>query len=240
MLLAAVVPALSLGDVCLRLLCALGIGLVIGLEREFNNRPAGMRTHILVALGACTVMITGQMLFQNYNTQFGATPDPSRLAAQVITGVGFLGAGTIMREGASVKGLTTAASLWVVACLGIAAGGGYYIAALCGSAFVMVTLTVIETLQRRLIGTHCAALHYRLSAPAVDSGLAKLNALAKKHQAEIQDLSVTTAENGFRIGFTAEFSGLRGRKRQQKFLQALSQAEEFSSMQAAQEALPSL
>lgn len=240
MLLTAAIPPLELTDILLRLLCALGIGLVIGLEREFNNRPAGMRTHILVALGACTVMITGQMIFQNYNSQFGATPDPSRLAAQVITGVGFLGAGTIMREGASVKGLTTAASLWVVACLGIAAGGGYYTVALGGTLFVMLTLTIIETLQRRLIGTHCVALRYRLSTPAIDSGLSKLNALGKKHQAEIQDLSITSEETGFRIGFTAEFSGLRGRRRQQKFLQALSQAEEFSALQAGQEAMPSL
>lgn len=97
-------------DVILRLLCAMLVGAVIGTEREYTHRPAGMRTHMLVSLGACAVMITSQMIFAQYRP-FGATPDPARLSAQVITGVGFLGAGTIMREGATVKGLTTAASL---------------------------------------------------------------------------------------------------------------------------------
>ena len=97
-------------QVCMRFLCAMVVGVVIGTEREYTHRPAGMRTHILVALGACAVMVTGQLIFVDYKP-FGGTPDPARLAAQVITGVGFLGAGTILREGANVKGLTTAASL---------------------------------------------------------------------------------------------------------------------------------
>ena len=110
-------------QICMRFLCAMIVGVVIGTEREYTHRPAGMRTHILVALGACAVMVTGQLIFAEYKP-YGGAPDPARLAAQVITGVGFLGAGTILREGANVKGLTTAASLWSVACLGIAAGGG--------------------------------------------------------------------------------------------------------------------
>ena len=101
-------------DIMLRLLCAMLIGVVIGTEREYTHRPAGMRTHMLVALGACAVMITSQLIFFQYRP-FGATPDPARLSAQVITGVGFLGAGTILREGTSIKGLTTAASIWAVA-----------------------------------------------------------------------------------------------------------------------------
>ena len=111
--------------IVLRLACAMVVGIVIGLEREFTHRPAGLRTHILVTLGACVVSILGEMLFLHY-AQLGATPDPARLSAQVITGVGFLGAGTIMKEGVNVKGLTTAASVWAVACLGIAAGFIYH------------------------------------------------------------------------------------------------------------------
>ena len=126
---------LTFAGICMRLLCAMIVGLVIGTEREFTHRPAGMRTHILVALGACSVMITGELIFIPYST-LGATPDPARLGAQVITGVGFLGAGTILREGINVKGLTTAASLWTVACLGLAAGAGYYAVALVGMVFV--------------------------------------------------------------------------------------------------------
>ena len=99
----------GLTELALRLGCAMLVGLIIGIEREYTHRPAGMRTHILVALGACVVSIVGEILFTQY-TSLGATPDPARLSAQVITGVGFLGAGTIMKEGPSVKGLTTAAS----------------------------------------------------------------------------------------------------------------------------------
>ena len=82
--------------VVLRLGCAMLVGIVIGLEREYTHRPAGLRTHILVALGACVVSILGEMLFTHYHA-LGANPDPARLNAQVITGVGFLGAGTIMK-----------------------------------------------------------------------------------------------------------------------------------------------
>ena len=134
-------------EISLRLGCAMLVGLIIGIEREYTHRPAGMRTHILVALGACVVSIVGEMLFTQYNVT-GATPDPARLSAQVITGVGFLGAGTIMKEGPTVKGLTTAASLWAVACLGLASGFGYYSLALLGMAFIMITLTLFEVLAR--------------------------------------------------------------------------------------------
>ena len=145
--------------IALRLGCAMLVGIVIGLEREYTHRPAGLRTHILVALGACVVSITGEMLFAQYHA-LGATPDPARLSAQVITGVGFLGAGTIMKEGVSVKGLTTAASVWAVACLGIAAGFGYYALAIVGMIFTLITLTIFESLQRKLI--HEKSIYFRI------------------------------------------------------------------------------
>ena len=117
---------LSITGILLRLLCALIVGVVIGTEREYTHRPAGMRTHMLVSLGACVVMIIGQLIFQQYRT-YGATPDPARMAAQVITGVGFLGAGTMIVTGRQqVKGLTTAAGLWASACMGLAVGAGFY------------------------------------------------------------------------------------------------------------------
>lgn len=137
-------------EILLRLLCAMFIGAVIGTEREMTHRPAGMRTHMLVALGSCVVMITSQMIFHQYRA-FGATPDPARLSAQVITGVGFLGAGTIMREGPSIKGLTTAASIWAVACLGIAVGGGYYALGIIGAVGMIIILVLFEWLQEKLM-----------------------------------------------------------------------------------------
>ena len=140
----------STWEIILRLLGAMLIGAIIGTEREYTRRPAGMRTHMLVALGACVVMVTGEMIFAHYKP-LGATPDPARLAAQVITGVGFLGAGTILREGHSIKGLTTAASLWSVACLGIAVGAGYFMIAFVGTVCIMLTLTLFEGIQNRLM-----------------------------------------------------------------------------------------
>ena len=127
-----VLQNISYVDAVLRMLCAMFIGIVVGAERGRTHRPAGMRTHPL-----------------------GATPDPARLGAQVVSGVGFLGAGTIMREGLSIKGLTTAASIWAVACLGLAAGAGYYAVALTGAGAVYATLTVFEVVQRKMnVGRH--------------------------------------------------------------------------------------
>ena len=222
-----VVPAnpaeleLDILQICMRLLCAMIVGLVIGTEREYTHRPAGMRTHILVALGACAVMITGQMIFSQYNA-YGATPDPSRLSAQVITGVGFLGAGTIMREGANVKGLTTAASLWAVACLGIAAGGGYYAVALCGMVFVFVTLTLLELFQNKLVSSHGLPQRYILEVTDITIGLQVLNTHCKSLRIEISDLSARQVSgDGFLLSFQASLGGSRGKKRRNQLFQKL-------------------
>lgn len=232
--LTATMPALGLGEVCLRLLCAMLIGLVIGTEREYTNRPAGMRTHILVALGACAVMITGQFIFRQYSA-YGASPDPARLSAQVITGVGFLGAGTILREGANVKGLTTAASLWAVACLGIAAGGGYYTIALAGMVFIFVTLTLLEVFQHRLVGPMAGEQGYAMEVTDVEQGLEALNHHAQSFQGSLHSITVNQQGDTWRIGFTAEFGGLRGKKRQQKFIQKLATVESVICMHIAHE-----
>ena len=218
------VPSLELGltEICLRFLCAMVVGMVIGTEREYTNRPAGMRTHILVALGACAVMITGQTIFHQYKA-LGGTPDPSRLAAQVITGVGFLGAGTILREGTNVKGLTTAASLWAVACLGIAAGGGYYAIALVGMVFIFITLTIFEAIQIRLVGPGTSLHSYRLQTADISQGLAALHAHAQKQRAGIRELLTQRQEDEtYIITFTADIGGTRSKKRRESFLKNLA------------------
>ncbi len=224
------IPPLGVLDICLRLLCAMLVGMVIGTEREYTNRPAGMRTHILVALGACSVMITGEMLFAQYSA-LGATPDPARLGAQVITGVGFLGAGTILREGAHVKGLTTAASLWSVACLGLAAGAGYYTIALVGMGFIFVTLTIFEVLQHKLMGPHMGGSSYAVEAAALDAGLDALRQYAKKYRCDIHDMAVRQTDTGFSIRFRGEFNGVRSGVRRRKFFEALAQDPALSSAQ---------
>lgn len=214
--------SLGILDIFLRLLCAMAMGTVIGTEREYSNRPAGMRTHILVALGACAVMITSQMIFLQYNV-FGATPDPARLPAQVITGVGFLGAGTIMREGTNVKGLTTAASLWAVACLGIAAGAGYYAVTVLGTVFIFITLTIFELLQNRLVGPEASLRYYWVETEDIGDGLNALNRHASKNSAIVNDISTRRLESGsHRIVFSIKIEGLNSKRRRELFVEGLA------------------
>ena len=209
-------------QICMRLLCAMAVGLVIGTEREYTHRPAGMRTHILVALGACAVMIIGQMIFVQYKP-LGGAPDPARLAAQVITGVGFLGAGTIMREGANVKGLTTAASLWAVACLGVAAGGGYYTVAIAGMVFILITLTVFEVLQHKLVGPHGRRGEYTVEVTDVGEGLRALNQHSGALKIDLYHMQAREISEGcYRICFHAKLAGKQGKKRRKEFFQLMA------------------
>ncbi len=212
----------GIAAVAVRLACAMLVGLVIGTEREYTNRPAGLRTHILVALGACVVSITGEILFYAYK-ELGATPDPARLSAQVITGVGFLGAGTIMREGASVKGLTTAASLWAVACLGLACGFGYYAVALLGMVFIFITLTVLEYFQHKFLRASEHIQHFSLETEDVSKALELLDAAAQKQRARIEHIAVESLDKGYIVTFTAEIGGARSNVRNRKFIEALIQ-----------------
>lgn len=124
-------------SIILRLVLAVVLGGIIGFERGRAGRPAGLRTHILVCLGAVLAMMTNQYIFETYNVS-----DPTRMAAQVISGIGFLGAGTILVTGRhQVKGLTTAAGLWATACMGLAIGIGFYKAAI--AACIMITFATV-------------------------------------------------------------------------------------------------
>ncbi len=129
----------------LRLLLAAVLGGLVGFERQRRHHPAGLRTHTLVCLGSALIMLVSEDIAARYLDRTNA--DPARIAAQVVSGIGFLGAGTIMREGLTVRGLTTAASLWVVAALGLAVGAGYYLAAGVTVAVALVTLGVLNRLE---------------------------------------------------------------------------------------------
>ncbi len=133
-------------EIVIRLLLAVALGGFIGYERENTNRPAGFRTHILVCTGAALVMVTSEYLIERYS--IGAM-DPARMGAQVISGIGFLGAGTIIRDGFNVRGLTTAASLWAVSCVGIAVGSGFYAGAIAATIFIFLTLITLKKAERR-------------------------------------------------------------------------------------------
>ncbi len=130
-----------------RLLLALIIGGSIGLERGANKHPAGFRTHIMVCVGAALVMMTNQFCFDHFYTVTG-NGDVVRLGAQVITGIGFLGAGTILIAGRErIKGLTTAAGLWASACIGLACGIGFYSGAIAGGILIFLTLSVLSKIE---------------------------------------------------------------------------------------------
>lgn len=223
-------------DICLRLSCALLVGVVIGTEREYTHRPAGMRTHMLVSLGACVVMMIGQLIYVQYQS-YGATPDPARLGAQVITGVGFLGAGTIMREGPTVKGLTTAASLWATACLGLAAGGGYYGVALAGMIFIFVTLTIFEVFQKKLVGSHRVADDYQVTANDISAGLKAVNTQAASAHATISSVEaqLDKTSGNYLITFRADFDGSRPTRRKQRFFEALISCENIIAVHTSGE-----
>jgi len=144
-------------DIVLRIILSCVLGGLVGLERESLNKSAGFRTHILVCVGSALIMIVSQDIYNLYQNKTAL--DPGRIAAQVVSGIGFLGAGTIMREGASVKGLTTAATLWVVAGVGLAVGAGLYFPALVTTGVVFLTLIYLGKVEKLMAGlTHVTVL----------------------------------------------------------------------------------
>lgn len=215
-------------ELCLRILLAMAIGGIIGWERETSNRPAGLRTHMLVAIGAAVVMLMGEMSLDKYAGI--TTMDPTRLGAQVISGIGFLGAGTIMREGLTVRGLTTAASLWAVACLGLAAGGGFYEAAITGTIAIILTLTIFEYLEKKFRKVKYKGLLVELDCTDLSATLISLKKIAPNYDISLGDVDISEEIGEDRViyhlvsklsfnksskkidknGFTSEISGLIG------------------------------
>lgn len=138
-------PDLSLAtqlDLALRLTVGLILGAIIGFERELHRQPAGFRTHSLVSLGAALFTVVSAFGFG------GDLVDPTRIAAQIVSGIGFIGAGTILQYRGHIRGLTTAASLWSVAAIGTAAGAGLYVVAIVGTVLILVILSVLDNVER--------------------------------------------------------------------------------------------
>ena len=126
-----------------RLFLAIILSGIIGFERELHGRPAGLRTHVLVAVGAALVMLVSI-------DGFGGSGDPARLAAQVVSGIGFLGAGAIIRDGSDIKCITTAATLWIGGMIGLACGNGYYIGAVVATLFVAIFILILKPIEKRI------------------------------------------------------------------------------------------
>ena len=193
-------------DLGARLLIAAGLGGVIGAEREIHNHPAGIRTHMLVALGAGLFTVLSIFGFGDQGGS-GSTPvDPARIAAQIVSGIGFLGAGAILKDGVIIRGLTTAASLWATAAVGMAAGAGEYTLALVAAVIIVVSLWPINALAERLHGANRLEVELRLTMARVDElGLVSAALAASK----IEILTIQTQRAG-KNSYRAELA-IRGR-----------------------------
>ena len=137
-------------EIILKLALSCILGCIIGLERESLNRPAGLRTYTLVCMGSALAMVVSLEMY--YQFQATVNADPGRIAAQVVSGIGFIGAGTIIREGPTIRGLTTAAGIWVVGCIGLAVGAGMYVPAIATSILVLFILIYFRKLEERVSG----------------------------------------------------------------------------------------
>ena len=153
--------------VIIRITAAFLLGGILGLERGLKQRPAGLRTHMLVSVGACMIMLTNQYIYQVFGTG-----DPVRMGAQVVSGIGFLGAGTIMvTRHSQIRGLTTAAGLWATAAVGLATGIGFYEAVVMGTIVIVLTLTVLSILDSKMHKkTRCFEVYAELE-PKVSLGM---------------------------------------------------------------------
>jgi len=149
-----VVPEITFAEELFRICLAAGLGAAVGLERELREHEAGLRTHMLVAVGSALFTLVSAYGFGEFFAQTGPVVpvDPTRIAAQIVTGIGFLGAGAIIRQGTNVRGLTTAATLWAVAAIGLAAGAGYYFGAIATTVVVLIALWPLKLLARQLLG----------------------------------------------------------------------------------------
>lgn len=172
----------------LRLVLAAVLGGFIGHEREHTNRPAGLRTHALVCVGSALIMLVSEYAY----TLYGNMVDPTRLGAQVISGIGFLGAGTIIKEGFNVKGLTTAASIWVVSCIGLALGMGYYSGAIMATGLIYCTLLILKKIiiKRANSKTIC------LMVSNVDDVYHRAMIEFKRLKLTVYNTQIITSENG--------------------------------------------
>lgn len=178
---------LSEYDMIIRLCLAAVLSGCIGYEREVHGRLAGLRTHILVGVGSTLIMLTSMHIFDIYSGV--ATPDPGRIAAQVVSGIGFLGAGTIIRFKASVRGLTTAASLWTVAGLGLAVGAGLFIAATVTTILALSALFFLNRLERVMIRKDWYKT-LEIDTKAGASQLQEIRSLLSEYDVEIKDFDV--------------------------------------------------
>jgi putative Mg2+ transporter-C (MgtC) family protein len=175
-------------DALVKMILALVCGGAIGIERGRKKRPAGFRTYMLVCLGATLVMMTNDFICQVYGTG-----DVARMGAQVVNGIGFLGAGTIITTGHNrVKGLTTAAGLWASACIGLAIGSGYFAGAVIGTFMIVVVMVFLHSFDRRLMANTKVVMLYMEFKKM--SAIRRLSAFAKENQIAVDDVEIESPD----------------------------------------------
>jgi putative Mg2+ transporter-C (MgtC) family protein len=179
-----------------RLLLAAILGGIIGLERELRHKPAGLRTNMFICFGAA--------LFTLLSLQIAAARgDPGRIAAQIIPGIGFIGAGSILHSRGSVTGLTTAATIFVVASVGMAAGGGFYITAVFATIMILIALRLLGNLERRF-ALKSIQMTYEVSGKDTESVVAEINRILDAEQQTMQNLRVAGGVGQSRVVFNVD------------------------------------
>lgn len=194
---------MSMVSISVRVLMAIIIGGLIGYEREMRNRPAGFVTHILVCVGACVVSLMQLQMVHDTVAMIEQTPalasamkaDLGRVVAQVITGVGFLGAGTIIFDKGSVKGLTTASTIWLVACIGLVIGLGYYQIAIVASAGILFVMVVLKQLEVKARNRKFIQ-HLEMTYDSQDKGFIERTAkMLRKNKVQIRDIRLMDSQS---------------------------------------------
>lgn len=191
-------PELTLGELSLRVAAAIVLGGLVGFEREFSDQPAGFRTHILVSLGAMLFTVVGAYgigEFASADVNF----DPTRIAAQVVSGIGFLGAGAILREGLNVKGLTTAAALWVTAAIGVAVGFGYWVGATLTTLGAVIALYGLKRLGRTIFPKIKRGYHRFIIELSADADLGEVASVIEEHRGRTHTMRIDSADSGRRV-----------------------------------------
>lgn len=173
-------------EVAIRLVVSAVFAGIIGYERQARHKAAGLRTHILVSVGSCLIMVLSINIYSSVQGMTNA--DPARLAAQVVSGIGFLGAGSILKEGPTIKGLTTAASLWVVSGVGLAAGAGYYIGALMTTLLVFATLTILSRMEHKDPESYEA--HIAVTTVDTPGQMGQISSVIGRQGASIRDIKM--------------------------------------------------
>lgn len=186
-------------EMALRLLTSAILGGFIGYEREAHQKSAGLRTHILVSIGSCLIMILSIKIYTS--VQGFTNADPTRLAAQVVSGIGFLGAGSIIKDGPTVKGLTTAASLWVVSGVGLAVGSGYYMGAIMTTGLVFLTLAILSRVENK---DYKSIVSFLVTTVDMPGQIGEIGSYLGEQEIHIRDIKIVEKSGMLEIIFNVQ------------------------------------